>query len=347
VPSFCLSIQASDVKCIVKCSFCEEVFESTRQLNKHHNKQHRNINRYKCCFCDQSYATASILHQHERVHMNAAHGCPHCNRSFLDARSLRMHISSRHVSLSQDKERPFLCRLCGKCFRYDFTYEAHMSSHRMPTERRAAAIVALNNGCGKKVMKKFHIKLVNDLGQGVAYSSTVDPYAFIERFVELPACDVGSWSGKGEEDEGEEHRGGEEGEENEEDVGITQVFEFIADATDVRADAVSHEPSADGNAVNIQDMGNKVANTSGKERETERVIHKGRVSDSCRSWVSATTTVDSTLYDSRSTVVRRKTQMKRQLCELSTSKDNVKRKYIYCSNSALFRGTTYACVKNH
>ena len=223
-----------------------------------------------------------------------------------------------------------------------------MSSHRQPTERRAAALVALNNGCGKKVMKKFHVNLINDLGQSVPYSSTVDPYAFIERFVELPACDVGSWTGKGEEDECEERGGGEEGEEG--DVGITQVFDLVADATDVHADAVSHQPSADGNAVSIQDEGNNIENTSGKEREPEPVIHKGRVSDPCRSWVSATTTVDSPLCGSGLTVGRRKPQVKRQLCELGTSKENVKRKYIYCSNSALFklfRRTTEGCVKDN
>ena len=49
--------------------------------------------------------------------------------------------------------------------------------------------MVLSNEHGKKIMKEFTVEVTSQSGQSVAGSVSVDPHAFIERFVELPVCD--------------------------------------------------------------------------------------------------------------------------------------------------------------
>ena len=49
---------------------------------------------------------------------------------FWDMTSLRVHTRNFH-SKEHEKEEPFCCSVCGKTFRFDFSYEAHLNSHEM------------------------------------------------------------------------------------------------------------------------------------------------------------------------------------------------------------------------
>ena len=79
-----------------------------------------------------------------------------------------------------------MCRICGKCFKFDFSYEAHLNSHEVPIERKKAASVAVSNKNGDGTMKEFIVEIVNEPGQPMARSVTIDPENFMERFVEPP-----------------------------------------------------------------------------------------------------------------------------------------------------------------
>lgn len=97
-----------------------------------------------------------------------------------------------------------MCRICGKCFKFDFSYEAHLNSHEVPIERKKAASVAVSNKNGDGTMKEFIVEIVNEPGQPMARSVTIDPENFMERFVEPPV-------------------GGDEGTENSENMEAAKV----------------------------------------------------------------------------------------------------------------------------
>ncbi|KAK2139180.1 hypothetical protein NP493_6635g00000 [Ridgeia piscesae] len=168
------------------CPICSEVFESVRMLEDHHRLRHLEEKKFHCQYCSATFSWGENLRRHERMHATETHPCSHCNKGFMDATSLRTHIRREHPRPDQDPDKPFVCRICGKCFKFDFSYEAHLNSHEVPFERKKAASVAVSNKNGDGTMKEFIVEIVNEPGQPMAQSVTIDPENFMERFVEPP-----------------------------------------------------------------------------------------------------------------------------------------------------------------
>lgn len=168
------------------CPICSEVFESVRMLEDHHRLRHLEEKKFHCHYCSATFSWAENLRRHERMHASETHPCSHCSKGFMDATSLRTHIRREHPRPDQDPEKPFVCRICGKCFKFDFSYEAHLNSHEAPIERKKAASVAVSNKNGDGTMKEFIVEIVNEPGQPMAHTVMIDPENFIERFVEPP-----------------------------------------------------------------------------------------------------------------------------------------------------------------
>lgn len=269
------------------------------------------MRRFHCGFCDVSFSLAANLHRHERTHAADSHDCPHCNQGFLDAKSLRVHVSRTHLCATQDRDKPFLCRICGKSFRFDFSYDAHLNSHEVPSELRAAALVVLSNGNGKKIMKEFTVEMTNKSGQSVAGSVSVDRHAFIERFVELPVCD-------------DTARENNTHEANEDVVSGRENGRVGVEAKDVnpQTDAVLRELATDSKAVNIRDNVNPSENLDGEKKdEGEPATNGGHVVGS----TGPVAGVGSTVRGSLSTVAartRQRTRTKRRHCSVKTSGEN-------------------------
>jgi hypothetical protein len=51
----------------------------------------------------------------------------------MDNISLRLHVCNANKKTMPDKpEKPFVCKICAKAFKFDFSFEAHMNSHEGP-----------------------------------------------------------------------------------------------------------------------------------------------------------------------------------------------------------------------
>ena len=167
-----------DLSC--KDNNCSHVSETFVAYVEHVREHSRNIDKFSCEHCDESFATENALKVHIKIHNKKAIKCPQCDRAFGDSGALKTHIQRNHSSgdfscvpcgkklfsskgllkhrnqFHQDTTKNFLCdRLdCGK--RYDFN--SSLLRHQRKYHGDVIAKPFQCDQCTKSFPQKLNLK---------------------------------------------------------------------------------------------------------------------------------------------------------------------------------------------
>lgn len=109
-----------------KCDQCELAFRQMKCLKVHAVIMHSGEKPFKCELCDKAFVIRNYLDRHKLTHRNNSerpHKCDQCDKTYKDPCHLR-----RHKRTSCQKNL-FKCSLCNRSFLLAHLLEVHMKSH--------------------------------------------------------------------------------------------------------------------------------------------------------------------------------------------------------------------------
>src|SRR6218665_481426 len=126
------------------CDFCGKGFSRKTTLMEHVTLKHE----FMCALCNCNQTSKANMEKHARevhklsqlvefssiIKRTETHLCDLCGKNFSSAYSLRFHLTRHkkkpqlHVKPHTD-ERPFICHVCQKGFRYKSAFELHFATH--------------------------------------------------------------------------------------------------------------------------------------------------------------------------------------------------------------------------
>ncbi|XP_039886071.1 zinc finger protein 384b isoform X2 [Simochromis diagramma] len=121
------------------CSYCEKSFRQLSHLQQH-SRIHTGDRPYKCSHpgCEKSFTQLSNLQSHRRQHnKDKPYKCPNCNKGYIDAASLEVHMSTHTVKHA----RIYSCGLCNRTYTSETYLVKHMEKHN-PEQLTASAVMA-------------------------------------------------------------------------------------------------------------------------------------------------------------------------------------------------------------
>ncbi|XP_056088560.1 zinc finger protein 384b isoform X2 [Rhinichthys klamathensis goyatoka] len=109
------------------CNYCQKTFRQLSHLQQHH-RIHTGDRPYKCSHlgCEKSFTQLSNLQSHRRQHnKDKPYKCHHCNRGYVDAASLEVHLSTHTVKHA----KLYSCGLCNRTYTSETYLMKHMRKH--------------------------------------------------------------------------------------------------------------------------------------------------------------------------------------------------------------------------
>lgn len=109
------------------CNYCEKTFRQLSHLQQHH-RIHTGDRPYKCTHmgCEKSFTQLSNLQSHRRQHnKDKPYKCHHCNRGYVDAAGLDIHLSTHTVKHA----KLYSCGLCHRTYTSETYLMKHMQKH--------------------------------------------------------------------------------------------------------------------------------------------------------------------------------------------------------------------------
>ncbi|XP_008429585.1 zinc finger protein 384b isoform X4 [Poecilia reticulata] len=108
-----------------KCPHCTKSFANSSYLAQH-IRIHTGVKPYSCSYCDKCFRQLSHLQQHSRIHTgDRPYKCTHpgCEKSFTQLSNLQSHRRQHN------KDKPYKCPNCNKGYIDAASLEVHMSTH--------------------------------------------------------------------------------------------------------------------------------------------------------------------------------------------------------------------------
>ena len=127
------------------CEKCGEIFNDNNEYKKHKAICFKRPRKFICPYkkCRKPFNQKIMMNQHYKYHHTnepKEFVCKKCDTDFVYKKSLRIHILRLHT---EDKDKAFICEICGKVFAQKWEY----SAHRKDTH---ATVKAYNCGICKK-----------------------------------------------------------------------------------------------------------------------------------------------------------------------------------------------------
>ena len=139
------------------CGQCGDRFKTPKYL-KQHMFVHSDVRDFACRHCSYTAKTKYILEKHEETHLAPEHrqqfSCSQCDRTFFSRTTLRVHVESAHSQSPSNfrcekcqkvftsfgsfkghqkrncqRERKFVCEVCGMSFKDRSNLKRHMTVH--------------------------------------------------------------------------------------------------------------------------------------------------------------------------------------------------------------------------
>ena len=107
----------------LRCFICDAIFDSKREINKHHRTEHANVT---CPDCSRTFPTPDALSCHRYIHQtNHQHVCKYCDKKCAFESDLMRHMEKHK------EESPWKCDKddCGRVFKWKAELVAHEVTH--------------------------------------------------------------------------------------------------------------------------------------------------------------------------------------------------------------------------
>ena len=107
----------------LRCLICDIVFDSKREINKHHRTEHANV---ACPDCHRNFPTPDALSRHRYIHQtDHQHKCKYCDKQCAFESDLMRHMEKHK------EDSPWICDRdnCGRLFKRKAELTAHEVTH--------------------------------------------------------------------------------------------------------------------------------------------------------------------------------------------------------------------------
>ena len=133
------------------CAQCSVSFESRAALEDHHRREHLHNKLFGCDVCDAVFSWPANLARHRRSHVKTPE-----------------EEAAAALAATAKPELPYVCQVCKKGFKFDFSYEAHLNSHAVTQQLDV----------GGSETRELIVEILNVPGEPMASTVTIDTGGF-------------------------------------------------------------------------------------------------------------------------------------------------------------------------
>ena len=139
---------------VVKCTECDEIFDSVLKLSKHMDEEHSDLI-WSCKFCSDKFSRKKFLMAHVRTaHDERPYKCDKCDKRFESEQNLQIHEKMH------DKKKKHRCEICGNFYSSSTALNTHMELHTM--KEKPFKCEKCTSAFYNKHQLKSHVKMVHE-----------------------------------------------------------------------------------------------------------------------------------------------------------------------------------------
>ncbi|BES87275.1 ZnF_C2H2 [Nesidiocoris tenuis] len=144
---------------IIACHVCGNTFANTTKFSDHFVRQKNSIDEsFKCAYCFTYLPNERIYRDHMRQHVHH-HKCCYCDLTCVSASVLVQHIRYRHLPY-----RPFQCSFCKHACKSNLDLKDHLLSHSKDVSHYSCSVEDCDFKCKRHSVLIRHIYKVHGDG---------------------------------------------------------------------------------------------------------------------------------------------------------------------------------------